>query len=82
MSSRNYLDPEFKEYINTRKSLEPNTYRHKEDCCRFVYFIEKNRLRELFEDFEILYYREGFAPCKYHEHPKHGDSLMICRRQN
>lgn len=81
MSSRNYLDPEFSEYLSTEKMIEPNTFRKKEDCCRFQYFIEKGRLREVFKDFEILYYYEGYAPCKYEEHPKHGDSYIICRRK-
>ena len=81
MSSRNYLDPELNDYISTEKMIEPNTFNKKEDCCRFVYFIEKNRLPEVFKDFDILYYYEGFAPCKYHEHPKHGDSHIICRRR-
>ena len=80
MSSRNYLDPELNDYRETEKMLEPNTFRKKEDCCRFVYFIEKNQLSDVFSDFEILYYFEGFAPCKYNEHPKHGDSYIICRR--
>jgi 2-polyprenyl-3-methyl-5-hydroxy-6-metoxy-1,4-benzoquinol methylase len=81
MSSRNYLDPEMKDYLHTAKMIEPNTYRSKEDCCKFIYFIEKNRLREMFQDFRVLYYREGFAPCKYGEHPKHGDSHIICKRE-
>jgi 2-polyprenyl-3-methyl-5-hydroxy-6-metoxy-1,4-benzoquinol methylase len=82
MSSRNHLDPELKDYLRTEKMIEPNTFHTKEDCCKFLYFIEKNRLRELFHDFEVLYYREGFAPCKYGEHPKHGDSYIICRRKH
>ena len=81
MSSRNYLDPELKESINTKKAIEPNTFRRKEDCCQFIYFMERNRLREVFHDFEILYYYEGFVPCKYNQHPKHGDSHIICRRR-
>ncbi|MGH2567663.1 MAG: class I SAM-dependent methyltransferase [Bacteroidota bacterium] len=81
MSSRNYLDPEMKSYLQTEKMIEPNTFRGKEDCCQFFYFIEKNRLHELFQDFQILYYREGFAPCKYGEHEKHGDSYIICKRK-
>ncbi len=81
MSSRNYLDPEMKDYLHTDKMIEPNTFRTKEDCCKFLYFIEKNRLRDLFHDFDVLYYREGFAPCKYGEHAKHGDSYIICRRK-
>ena len=80
MSARNYLDPERKEYIATEKEIEPATFRVKEVCCRFIYFIEKNRLRELFQDFDILSYSEGYKPCKYNEHPKHGDSIIICRR--
>ena len=81
MSSRNYLDPELNDYLNTEKQIEPNTFRKTGDCSRFVYFIEKNRLRELFDNFAILHYYEGFAPCKYNEHPKHGDSYIICRRK-
>lgn len=81
MSSRNYLDPEYRDYLSTEKMIEPNTFRSKEDCCQFVYFIGKNRLRELFDDFDILHYYEGSAPCKYNEHPKHGDSYIICRRK-
>ncbi len=81
MSSRNYLDPELKDYLSTEKMIEGNTFRKKEDCSRFVYFIEKNRLSEAFIDFDILYYFEGYAPCKYDEHPKHGDSYIICRRK-
>lgn len=81
MSSRNYRDPEMKEYLDTEQMIEPNTFRTKKDCCKFQYFIEKNRLRDLFHDFDILYYREGFAPCKYGEHTKHGDAYIICRRR-
>ena len=80
MSARNYLDPEFRQYKRSEKSIEPNTYCRKEGCCQYVYFFEKGRLREVFSGFEILYYHEGFAPCKYNEHPKHGDSYIICRR--
>lgn len=80
MSSRNYLDPDPNDYRRTQKTIEPNTFRHKEDCCRFTYFIEKKRLREVFNDFEVIYYFEGYRPCKYNEHPRHGDSLIICRR--
>ena len=80
LSSRNYLDPELREYRTTGKQVESNTFHHKEDCCRYMYFIEKGRLLEVFSDFEILYYREGFAPCKYNEHPRHGDTYLICRR--
>lgn len=84
MSSRNYLDPELKEFRKTKKAVEPNTFPKEEECCRFgrfTYFIEKNRLREVFSDFEILYYYEGYSPCKYNEHPRHGDSYIICRRR-
>lgn len=81
MSLRNYLDPELKEYLATEKMIEPNTYIKKEDCCKISYFIEKGRLREVFEDFEILYYYEGLAPDKYKEVPNHGVSYIICRRQ-
>ena len=81
MSARNYLDPEFQQYRRTSKEIEPNTFQHKDKCCNYLYFIEKNRLREMFDDFEILYYNEGFAPCKYDEHPIHGDSSIICRRR-
>lgn len=81
VSARNYLDAELKEYLTTGKMIEANTFRSKEDCCKFLYFIEKNRLRDVFQDFEILHYYEGYAPCKYGEHPKHGDSYIICRRR-
>jgi len=81
MSARNYLDPEFDEYRATEKMIEPGTFLFKEDCCRFIYFLEKDRLREAFDDFEVLYYYEGYAPCKYNEHPRHGDSYIICRRK-
>jgi len=81
MSLRNYLDPELEEYSSTAKMIEPNTYLKKDDCCKIRYFIEKDRLRDLFEDFEILYYYEGFAPDKYWEVPKHGDSYIICWRK-
>ena len=73
VSSRNFLDPELHDYCSTEKMIEPNTFRKKEDCCKFVYFIEQGRLREVFSDFDVLYYYEGFTPCKYNEHPKHGD---------
>jgi hypothetical protein len=91
MSARNYLDPEFNEYKLKEKMIEPNTFRNSEDCCpysrgvgagRYLYFIEKNRLRKLFNDFDVLYYYEGYAPCKYNEHPRHGDTYIICRRKN
>ena len=81
MSSRNYLDPELNEYQESGKPVEPNTFRSKEDCCSFLYFMEQNRLRETFDDFEIIYYFEGFVPCKYDEHPIHGDSHIICKRK-
>lgn len=61
--------------------VEPNTYLKKEDCCKIRYFIEKGRLRDVFEDFEILYYYEGLVPDKYQEVPKHGDSYIICWRK-
>lgn len=80
MSLRNYLDPEFEVYYSTEKMIEPNSFRKKEDCCKIRYYIEKNRLREVFENFEILYYYEGLAPDKYKEVPKHGDSYIICRK--
>ena len=80
MSLRNYLDPEFEVYSSTEKMIEPNSFRKKEDCCKIRYYIEKNRLREVFEDFEILYYYEGLAPDKYKEVPSHGDSYIICRK--
>ena len=80
MSLRNYLDPEFEVYSSTEKMIEPNSFRKKEDCCKIRYYIEKKRLREVFEDFEILYYYEGLAPDKYKEVPKHGDSYIICRK--
>lgn len=82
MSLRNYLDPEFIDYVSTEKMIEPNTFRKKEDCCKIRYYIEKNRLRESFADFEILYYYEGYAPDKYNEVPQHGDSYIICKRKN
>ena len=80
MSLRNYLDPEFEVYSSTEKMIEPNSFRKKEDCCKIRYYIEKKRLRDVFEDFEILYYYEGLAPDKYKEVPKHGDSYIICRK--
>lgn len=81
MSLRNYLDPEFTDYVITEKMIEPNTFRKKEDCCKIQYFIEKNRLREAFADFKILYYYEGYAPDKYKEVSKHGDSYIICMKK-
>ncbi|HLF47230.1 MAG TPA: methyltransferase domain-containing protein [Chitinophagaceae bacterium] len=80
MSLRNYLDPEFEDYSSTEKMIEPNTFRKKEDCCKIRYYIEKNRLRDVFKDFKILYYYEGLSPDKYKEVPKHGDSYIICRK--
>jgi len=80
MSLRNYLDPEFIDYASTEKMIEPNTFRKKDDCCKIRYYIEKNRLRESFADFEILYYYEGYAKDKYKEVPEHGDSYIICRK--
>jgi len=80
MSARNYLDPELKGYRKTAKTVEPNTYRNKEYCCKFTYFVEKGRLLEAFHDFDVLWHYEGYAPCKYNEHPKHGDTYIICRR--
>jgi len=81
MSARNERDPEFGEYRSTEKMIEPNTFRTKEDCCKYLYFIEKNRLRTLFDGFEILYYYEGRVACKYGEHPHHSDSHIICRKR-
>jgi SAM-dependent methyltransferase len=81
MSARNYLDPEFKTYRRSEKMVEKNTFRDKDDCCRYLYFVEKHRLRTAFKEFDILYQREGYAPCKYNEHPRHGDSYIICRRR-
>ena len=80
MSLRNYLDPEFEDYSRTEKMIESNTFRKKEDCCKIRYYIEKNRLRDVFKNFKILYYYEGLAPDKYKEVPKHGDSYIICRK--
>jgi SAM-dependent methyltransferase len=80
MSLRNYLDPEFTDYSSTEIMIEPNTFRKKEDCCKIRYYIEKNRLSEIFKGFKILYYYEGLVPDKYKEVPKHGDSYIICRK--
>ena len=80
MSLRNYLDEEFSEYVVSEKMIEPNTFRKKEDCCKIRYFIEENRLRDSFSDFEVMYYFEGYAPDKYLEVAQHGDSYIICRR--
>jgi hypothetical protein len=74
------MDPEFRDFRRTEKPVEPNTYATKEDCCKFLYFLEKGRLRQLFKGFEILDFYEGPAPCKYGEHPIHGDTWIICRR--
>ncbi len=82
MSLRNYLDQEFTDLVSTERMIEPNTFRKKEDCCPIRYYIEKNRLREAFADFEILYYYEGYAPDKYREVSRHGDSYIICRKIN
>ena len=81
MSLRNYLDPEFKEYTSTDEMIEPNTYLKKDACCEIRYFIEKGRLKDVFKDFEILYYYEGLATDKYQKIAKHGDSYIICRRK-
>ncbi|RLD28650.1 MAG: hypothetical protein DRI70_03245 [Bacteroidetes bacterium] len=80
MSLRNYLDPEFVEYSLTEKTIEPNTFLKKDDCCKIRYYIEEGRLRYLFEDYEIHFYFEGLAPDKYEEIPEHGDSYIICSR--
>ncbi|WP_242202055.1 class I SAM-dependent methyltransferase [Aestuariivivens insulae] len=80
MSLRNYLDPEFIEYSLTEKMIEPNTFLKKDACCKTRYYIEKNRLRDLFKDFEILYYFEGLSPDKYEETEHHGDSYIICKK--
>lgn len=82
MSLRNYLDPQFKEYLSTDKMVEQNTFINKEDCCKVKYFIEKDLLLEAFTGFEVLYYFEGFAPDKYKEVSAHGDSYIICKRRN
>ncbi len=80
MSLRNYLDAEFIDYASSEKMIEPNTFRKKEECCKIRYYIEKNRLLELFKGFDILHYFEGFLPDKYKEVKEHGDSCIICRR--
>ena len=80
MSLRNYLDPDFIDYVSTETMIEPNTFRKRDDCCKIRYYIEKGRLRECFSDFEILYYYEGYAPDKYKEVAKHGDSYIICKK--
>ncbi len=81
ISARNYRDPERKDYMATERMVEPNTFKNRDTCAKHIYFIEKGRLRELFSDCEVLYYFEGYAPCKYNQHPKHGDSYLICRRR-
>lgn len=81
MSLRNYLDPEFEEYSSTDEMIEPNTYLKKDACCEIRYYIEKGRLKEVFKDFEILYYYEGLVSDKYQKIEKHGDSYIICRRK-
>lgn len=82
MSLRNYLDPQFKDYLLTETMIEPNTFNKSEGCCEIRYYIEKNRLRECFLDFEILYYYEGFAKDKYEEVQQHGDSYIICKKKD
>jgi 2-polyprenyl-3-methyl-5-hydroxy-6-metoxy-1,4-benzoquinol methylase len=81
MSARNYMDPEYHDYLQTGKQVEPNTFTTHKDCCQFVYFIEKGQLLEYFSDFEVLYYYEGVTTCKYQEHLRHGDSMIIARRK-
>ena len=82
MSLRNYLDVQFEEFLATEKMIEPNTFRKKDDCCKIRYYIEKGRLRQLLDDFEILYYYEGLSPDKYQDIENHGDSYIICRSVN
>ncbi|HUL44074.1 MAG TPA: class I SAM-dependent methyltransferase [Bacteroidota bacterium] len=79
-SARNYLDPEFKKFRTSERMIERNTFKDPDECCRFLYFFEKDQMRRSFPDFEILHYREGHGPCKYGEHQFHGDSEIICRR--
>lgn len=81
MTLRNYLDPEFTDYVATESMIEPNTFRKREDCYKIKYYIEKNRLRDLFSDFEILYYYEGLLPDKYNKVEEHGDSYIICKHK-
>lgn len=81
MSLRNYLDPEYSDYVQTEHMIEPNTFRKREDCCKIRYYIEQGRLRMLLSDFEILHYYEGHVPDKYKETDIHGDSQIICRRK-
>jgi SAM-dependent methyltransferase len=80
MSLRNYLDLEMEDLSLLTHKIEPNTFLKNGDCCSIRYFIEKDRLRNLFAEFEILYYYEGLAPDKYLEVEKHGDSYIICRK--
>lgn len=82
MSLRNYLDLEFKDYASTERMVEPNTFIKRDDCCEIRYYIEKDRLRECFGDFEILYYYEGLVKDKYEKIKMHGDSYIICRKRD
>ena len=81
MSLRNYLDLEIEDLSLLTKKIEPNTYMKNGDCCAIRYYIEKDRLKNLFNDFEVLYYYEGLAADKYKEVPKHGDSYIICKKK-
>jgi SAM-dependent methyltransferase len=83
ISARNYLDPDFRKSVKSDKPVEPNTFPDKEDCCAFYYYLEPGRLREVFADFQILYYYEGKVACKFKEpgHKWHGDSHLIARRR-
>ena len=81
MSLRNYRDPELAEYLATEKMIEPNTFCKKGDCCKIRYYIEKGRLRALFDGFKILYYYEGLVRDKYGEVEKHSDSNIICMKK-
>lgn len=81
MSLRNYLDLEIEDLSLLTNKIEPNTFIKNGDCCAIRYYIEKDRLRNLFNDFEILYYFEGLSADKYKEVPKHGDSYIICRKK-
>jgi 2-polyprenyl-3-methyl-5-hydroxy-6-metoxy-1,4-benzoquinol methylase len=80
VSSRNYLDPEMKECCGGGTRVEPNTFCNHDCGGKYIYFMEKGRLRKLFEGFKILYYYEGYAGCKYGEHRRHGDSYIVCKR--
>ena len=82
MSLRNYRDPEMAEYLTTEKMIEPNTFFKKDDCCKIRYYIEKRRLRALFDGFEILYYYEGLQRDKYGEVEKYSDSNIICTKRS